>query len=324
MQKITRRQFLAATTAAPFVATRAKAANYPDRPIRVIIPYTAGGVAETIMRLLAVSMERRLGQKLVLEAKPGAAGNIGTQEVARSAPDGYTLLVAATNNFAINQFVIRMPFDPVTTFAPVAKVSEVPLVLFSNPAVPARTMREFIDYARANPGKANYGVPGLGTVNHLMMERLKQTTGVEITRVPYKGSPDATLALIKNDIQLFPIGLAAVGGHYREGRLTALAVATEKRVPMLPDVPTMAESGFPGFVASNWWGMAAPAGTPDDILDTLAQAVAEAQKTAPVQERFDVMGMLTPEPSRQQFAASIRAEAEQWRETVQRGRITLE
>lgn len=324
MQQITRRKLLAAAAAAPFVITRARAANYPDHPIRVIIPYSAGGVAENIMRFLAVSMEQRLGQKLVFEAKPGAAGNIGTQEVARSAPDGYTLLVAATNNFAINQFVIRMPFDPVTTFAPIAKVAEVPLVLFSNPAVPARTLRELIDYARANPGKVNYGIPSLGTVNHLMMERLKQTTGVELTRVPYKGSPEATLALLKNDIQLFPIGLAAVGGHYKEGRLTALAVATETRVPMLPDVPTMAESGFPGFVASNWWGMAAPAGTPDGILDTLAQAVAEAQKTAPVQERFNVLGMLAPEQSRQQFAAGIKAEAAQWRETVQRGRITLE
>jgi tripartite-type tricarboxylate transporter receptor subunit TctC len=324
MPKITRRQLLAAAAAAPFIATRARAASYPDHPIRVIIPYTAGGVAENIMRLLAVSMEQRLGQKLVFEAKPGAAGNIGTQEVVRAAPDGYTLLVAATNNFAINQFVIRMPFDPVTALAPIAKVAEVPLVLFSNPEVPAKTLREFIDYARANPGKTNYGVPGLGTVNHLMMERLKQTTGVEITRVPYKGSPDATLALIKNDIQLFPIGLAAVGGHYREGRLTALAVATESRVPMLPDVPTMAESGFPGFVASNWWGMAAAAGTPDDILDTLAQAVAEAQQTAPVKERFNIMAMLAPAQSRLQFAASIKAEAELWRETVQRGRITLE
>jgi tripartite-type tricarboxylate transporter receptor subunit TctC len=324
MQTITRRKLLAAAAAAPFVITRARAANYPARPIRVIIPYMAGGVAESIMRLLAVSMEQRLGQKLVFEAKPGAAGNIGTQEVARSAPDGYTLLVAATNNFAINQFVIRMPFDPVTALAPVAKVAEVPLVLFSNPAVPARTLRELIDYARAHPGKVNYGIPSLGTVNHLMMERLKQTTGVEITRVPYKGSPEATLALLKNDIQLFPIGLAAVGGHYKEGRLTALAVATKKRVPMLPDVPTMAESGFPGFVASNWWGMAAPAGTPDDVLDTLAQAVAEAQKAAPVEERFNVLGMLTPEQSRPQFAASIKAEAELWRKTVQRGRITLE
>jgi tripartite-type tricarboxylate transporter receptor subunit TctC len=324
MKWITRRRLLMAAAAAPFVTTRARAANYPDRPIRVIIPYTAGGVAENLMRLLAVSMEQRLGQKLVLEAKPGAAGNIGTQEVARAAPDGYTLLVAATNNFAINQFVIRMPFDPVTALAPIAKAAEVPLVLFSNPEVPARTLREFMDYARANPSKANYGIPSLGTVNHLMMERLKQTSGVEITRVPVRGSPEATLALLKNDIQLFPIGLAAVGGHYREGRLTALAVATERRVPMLPAVPTMAESGFQGFVASNWWGIAAPAGTPDNVLDTLALAVAEAQKTDTVKERFAVLGMLSPEQTRPQFAASIKAEADLWREIVQRGKIILE
>jgi tripartite-type tricarboxylate transporter receptor subunit TctC len=324
MKRITRRRLLMTAAAAPFVATRARAANYPDRPIRVIIPYTAGGVAENIMRLLAVSMEQRLGQKLVLEAKPGAAGNIGTQEVARAAPDGYTLLVAATNNFAINQFVIRMQIDPVAALAPIAKAAEVPLVLFSNPEVPARTLREFLDYARANPGKANYGIPSLGTVNHLMMERLKQTSGVEITRVPFRGSPEATLALLKNDIQLFPIGLAAVGGHYKEGRLTALAVATERRVPMLPAVPTMAESGFPGFVASNWWGMAAPAGTPDNVLDTLARAVAEAQMTDTVKERFAVLGMLSPEQTRPQFAASVSAEAALWREIVQRGKITLE
>jgi tripartite-type tricarboxylate transporter receptor subunit TctC len=324
MKRITRRRLLMTAAAVPFVATRARAANYPDRPIRVIIPYTAGGVAENIMRLLAVSMEQRLGQKLVLEAKPGAAGNIGTQEVARAAPDGYTLLVAATNNFAINQFVIRMQIDPVAALAPIAKAAEVPLVLFSNPEVPARTLREFLDYARANPGKANYGIPSLGTVNHLMMERLKQTSGVEITRVPFRGSPEATLALLKNDIQLFPIGLAAVGGHYKEGRLTALAVATERRVPMLPAVPTMAESGFPGFVASNWWGIAAPAGTPDNVLDTLARAVAEAQMTDTVKERFAVLGMLSPEQTRPQFAASVSAEAVLWREIVQRGKITLE
>jgi tripartite-type tricarboxylate transporter receptor subunit TctC len=324
MRRITRRQVLVGAVAAPLVSAPARSAFYPDRPIRVIIPYTAGGVAENIMRLLAVSMEQRLGQKLIFEAKPGAAGNIGTQEVARAAPDGYTLLVAATNNFVINQYVIKMTFDPLATLAPIAKASEVPLVLFSNPEVPARTLREFIDYARVNPGKANYGIPSLGTVNHLMMERLKQTTGVEIIRVPYRGSPEATLALLKNDIQLFPIGLAAVGGHFKDGRLTALAVATEQRVPMLPDVPTMAESGFPGFVASNWWGMAAPAGTPDDILDTLAQAVAEAQKTDVVKERFNVLGMLAPAQSRRQFAENVKAEAELWRETVQRGKITLE
>src|ERR1043165_2059071 len=184
MTMLTRRRLLMGAVAAPLVVSHARAATYPERPIRVVIPYTAGGVAETLMRLLAVSMEQRLGQRLVFEAKPGAAGNIGTQEVARAAPDGYTLLVAATNNFVINQFVIKMTFDPIATLAPIAKVAEVPLVLFSNPTVPARSVREFIDYARANPGKTNYGIPSLGTVNHLMMERLKKTTGVEITRVP--------------------------------------------------------------------------------------------------------------------------------------------
>ena len=321
---MTRRQVLATAAVAPLLAARARAAGYPDRPIRVVIPYAAGGVPEAVMRLLAVGMEQRLGQKLILEAKPGAGGNIGTQEVARAAPDGYTILVAATNNFVINQFVLKMTFDPLATLAPIAKLSEVPLVLFSNPAVPARTLQEFIAYAKVNPGKANYGVPSLGTVNHLLMERLKQTTGADITCVPYRGSAPATLALLQNDIQIFPIGLAAVGGNLREGKLTALAVATEQRIPMLPDVPTMAESGFPGLVASNWFGMAATAGTPDDILDTLARAVSEAQETALVKERFTALGMLMPQLPRRQFAASLKSEADVWQETVRRGKISVE
>jgi tripartite-type tricarboxylate transporter receptor subunit TctC len=323
MWTMTRREVLAGTALAPFLASRASAA-YPDRPIRVVSPYAAGGVGGTIMHLFAVSMEPRLGQKLILEAKPGAAGNIGTEEVARAAPDGGTILIAATNNFVINQFVMKMTFDPLATLAPIAKAAEVPLVLFSNPAVPAGTLGEFIAYAKANPGKVNYGVPSLGTVNHLMMESLKQTSGADITCIPYRGSPPAVLALLKNEIQVFPIGLAAVGTSFREGKLTALAVATEKRLPMLPDVPTIAESGFPGFVASNWFGLAAPAGTADNILDTLAEAVFEAQKSALVKERFASLGMLVPELTSRQFAASLKPEAEFWRRTVERGKISIE
>jgi tripartite-type tricarboxylate transporter receptor subunit TctC len=324
VHQLTRRQALAGAVLAPIVATRARAAGYPDRPIRLVSPYAAGGVGETIMHLLAVSMEPRLGQKLIFEAKPGAAGNVGTEEVARASPDGGTILLAATNNFVINQFVMKMTFDPLATLAPIAKAAEVPLVLFSNPTVPARTLGELVAYAKANPGGVNYGVPSLGTVNHLMMERLKQTTGTDITCVPYRGSPPAVLALLKNEIQVFPIGLAAVGTSLSDGKLTALAVATKERVPMLPDVPTIAESGFPGFVASNWFGLAAPAGTPDGVLDTLAQAMFEAQSTALVKERFASLGMLVPTLSRQQFAASLKSEAEFWRETVERGRISIE
>jgi tripartite-type tricarboxylate transporter receptor subunit TctC len=319
-----RRQVLAVAALAPISTERATAAGYPDRPIRVVSPYTAGGVSETIMRLLAVSMEPRLGQKLVIEAKPGAAGNIGTQEVARAALDGYTILVAATNNFVINQFLLKMTFDPMATLAAIAKVADVPLVLFSNPAVPARTLGEFIAYARANPGKLSYGIPGLGTVNHLLMERLKQTTGADITGIPFRGSPQAALALLKNEIQLFPIGLTVGASYLKEGTLTALAVATERRLPMLPDVPTTAEAGFSGFTASNWWGMAAPAGTPDSILDMLHQTVTEAQQTALVAERFRAMGMLVPIATREQFAASLKPEADQWSETIRRGKISIE
>jgi len=324
VQHVTRRQALVGVTLMPFAAARTWATGYPERPIRVVSPYAAGGVAETIMHLFAISMEPRLGQKLIVEAKPGAAGNVGTEVVTRPAPDGYSIVIAATNNFVINQFVMKMTFDPLTTLAPIAKAADVPLVLFSNPAVPARTLGDFIAYAKANPGSVNYGVPSLGTVNHLMMERLKQSTGAAITCIPYRGSPPAVLALLKNEIQIFPIGLAAVGTSLADGKLTALAVATPERLPMLPDVPTIAESGLPSLVASNWFGIAAPAATPDSILDTLAQAVAEAQRTDLVRERFAALGMVVPQLSRREFAASLNPQAEFWRETVERGKISIE
>src|SRR6202007_2956437 len=200
------------------------------------------GVGETIRRLLAFSMYPRLGQKLIVMAMPGAAGNLGTEEVARAIPDGQTILIAATNNFVINQFVMKRRSDPLATLTPIAKAAEIPLVLFSNPQVPARTLQEFIVYTKANPGKVSYGVPSLGTVNHLMMERLKQITGMDMTCIPYRGCAPAGLALMRNEVQIFPIGFAAVGTSISDGKLTALAVATPQRVPMLHNVPTIAES----------------------------------------------------------------------------------
>lgn len=319
-------RILAAATAlcATIGLTPASAAGYPDHPVKVVVPFAAGGPTDVMARLIAQKMSEDLKQQFYVENRPGAGGNIGMAEVARAAPDGYTLLVAATNNFAINQFVLKMTFDPLKTLAPIAKVADVPLVLFSNPQVPARTLKAFIAYAKSNPGKVNYGIPSLGTVNHLLMERLKRAAGVDVPAVPYKGSPPALLALLKNEIQVFPIGLAAVHGYYREGKVTALAVATEKRIPMLPEVPTLIESGFPGFVASNWFGMAAPAGTPPQILDMLAAAVSEAQKTKLVTDRFATMGMLVPHETRQQFAASVKAEAAVWQETARRAHISIQ
>lgn len=302
----------------------AVAAGYPERPIRVVIPYTAGGVAETAVRLLAVGMERKLGQKLIIEAKPGAAGNLGTIEVARADPDGYTILVAPTNNIIINQFMSAMPIDPLIALMPVAKIAEVPLVLFSNPAVSARTLKEFVSYVKANPGKTNYGTPSTGSLNHLLVERLKQATGIDIVHVPFRGTPQAVVALLTNEIQLFPIGMAAGIGHLKEGKLTALAVATEQRSPMLPDVPTVIESGFPGFTAMTWWAMLVPTGTPDAVIKILQEAIAEGLKDPTLIDRFKALGMIVPSGSREDFMNTIKSEAAIWRETIEKGGITLQ
>jgi tripartite-type tricarboxylate transporter receptor subunit TctC len=324
MRAWSRRDVLAAGAALPFaLATPAGAQAYPSRPIRIIIPYTAGGVAETIVRLLAVSMEKRLGQRFVVEAKPGGAGNVGTFEVANAQPDGHTLLVAATNNFVINQYMMKMAFDPLATLAPIAKLAEVPLVMFTNTLVPFRTFPDLIAYGRARPGQLGYGIPSLGTVNHLLIERLKQETGIDMAAIPYRGSPQATLALLANEIQLFPIGLAAGAGALAEGKLVALAVATPERLPMLPQVPTIAESGFPGFVASNWWGMAAPKGTPEPILGLLHEAVAEALQSESVGERFRTLGFVPDHRTRDEFSATMVAEAQLWRGVVERGRLSI-
>jgi tripartite-type tricarboxylate transporter receptor subunit TctC len=323
MLRVNRRRFLAGCLAMSLPFGPAVAADYPDHPIHVIIPYTAGGVAESIVRMLAVGMERKLGQRLIIEAKPGAAGNIGTIEVARAKPDGYTILVAATNNYIINQYMMKMPVDPLQALTPVAKLADVPLVLFSNPQVPAKSFKEFVALARANPGKYNYGTPSVGTVNHLLMERFKQTNDINIVNVPFHGSPQATMALLQNQIQLFPIGLAAGLNHLRAGKLTALAVATKKRLPALPDVPTLAEAGYPGFTATNWWGMAVPAGTPEPIVQALADAVAEGKKNPVLIERYKQLGFDMPEETRAEFAASLAPDAALWRQTIERGKLAV-
>jgi tripartite-type tricarboxylate transporter receptor subunit TctC len=300
------------------------AQDFPNKPIRVVLTYTAGGVSEGIVRLLAPKMEEKFGQKLIVEAKPGAAGNIGVVEVAKSPPDGYTLVVTATNNFVINQFTMKMPVDPLTALVPVAKLADVPLVLFSTPAVPAKNFAEFMAYVKANPGKVNFGSPAPGTVNHLLLERVKQVRGLDMQHIPYRGSPQAAMALLQNDIQLFTVGLAAGIGHLKEGKFTALAVATDQRLSELPDVPTLIESGLPGFTGANWWGLAAPAGTPDEVIKKIREAVQLALREPNVVERFKALGLVIPKESPEQFAASLQGEAATWSDTVKKGNITVE
>ena len=305
-------------------ALSAYAQGFPDKPIRVVLTYTAGGVSDGIMRLLAPKMEEVLGQKLIIEAKPGAAGNIGTIEVAKSAPDGYTLVVTATNNFVINQFTMAMPIDPLTALAPVAKLADVPLVLFSNPTIPTKNFAAFMAYVKANPGKVNFGSPAPGTVNHLLLERIKLARDLDMQHIPYRGSPQGVLALLQNDIQLFTVGLAAGLGHLKDGKFTALAVATPERLPELPDTPTLIESGLPGFTGANWWGMAAPAGTPEPVIRKLREAVHAALKEPNVIARYKAIGLGVPKESPEQWAAGLKAEADLWSEIVKKAGVKLQ
>ena len=290
----------------------------------MIVPFPAGGVGDTVMRVLAPTIEKKLGQKLVIESKPGASGNIGVQEVARAAPDGYTLLVATTSNFVINQFLMKMSFDPLTALPPIAKVADIPLIFCSNPSVPAHDLPGFVQYARAHRGDVNYGSPGNGSNNHLLVEKLKQLTGIEMTHVPYRGAPQAAMAALTNEIQLFPMGFAVVGGHLQAGKLTALAVTASERLPMLPETPTVVEAGLPDLASSNWWAIAAPKGTPEPILRLLNGAIVEAVGDPAVAEQFATLGMRVPTQTREQFVASLRPEAEAWAEVIRRGKITLE
>jgi len=298
--------------------------RYPTRPIRVIVPFAAGGVGDAVVRVLAPAMERSLGQKLIIESKPGASGNIGAQEVARATPDGYTLLVATANNFVINQFLMKVPFDPLSALPPIAKIAEIPLIFCSNPAIPVRDLAEFVEYARDHPGELNYGSPGNGSNNHLLVEKLKQLTGIELTHVPYRGAPQGAIAALANEVQLYPMGFAVVGGHLQAGKLTALAVTAAERLPMLPNVPTVIEAGFPSLVSSNWWTIAAPKGTPNSILNALDEAIIEAIGSSSVIAQYAGLGVQAPKQTRAQFVASLEAEAEGWAEVIRRGKITLE
>jgi tripartite-type tricarboxylate transporter receptor subunit TctC len=315
---------MAASLAGFRARTARSQTHYPQRPIRVIVPFAAGGVGDAAIRVLAPRLEQKLAQKLVIESKPGAAGNIGTLEVVRAAADGYTILVAAAGNFVINQFLMKMSFDPLAALTPVAKVAEIPIIFCSNPSVQAHDLAQFIAYARAHRGKLNYGSPGNGSVNHLLVENLKRVADIEIAHIPYRGSPPATLAAIANEIQLYAIGLAAVAGHLKEGKLTALAVTANQRLPMLPEVPTVVEAGFPSLAISNWWGMAAPKQTSESVIGVLNQAIVETLSDTTVVERFAALGMLVPTQTREQFVASLSAEADLWSQIIERGKIVIE
>jgi len=269
---------LSGVAAAP-AALAQGAATFPSKPIRIVVPYPAGGGIDVLSRMLGERLNRAWGQAVVIDNKPGGGTLLAADLVAKAAPDGYTLMVTTDATITINPHLyVKLPYDPVKDFAPITQMVLLNQLLLANPAVPANNLKELIAYAKANPGKLNYASYGSGSQPHLAMETLKAQTGIDIVHVPYKGIPQAVPAALANEVQLTFSGAASSQAHIKAGKLKALAVGGKTRLPLLPDVPTFAESGFPDVPSNAWFGLFAPVGTPRDIVMKLHAEVTRSLK----------------------------------------------
>ncbi len=307
--------FIAAAALAPWAF-----AAYPEKPIKIILPYAAGGAGDVLIRTVQAPLEKQLGQQVIIDYRPGAGGNIGTREVMNAAADGYTLLLGPTNQFVINQFLYtNLGYDPLQALAPVTLIAETPYIVFVNSSVPATSFRQFADFVRANPGKLNYGSPGNATVPHLSAYMLSETLGAQMTHVPYKGAQPGVQALLANDVQLFIISYGITGAHVASGRLRPLAVAAPKRISVLPDVPTTSELGLaPDVILSNWWGIAAPRRIEPEIAQRLSQAVRAVLADPQVLKRLSEQGSIPVGNSPAEFAERMTEEARAWKRIVEK------
>ena len=312
MRLRTRRQFLA-TLLAIAAAPAARAQQYPSRPIRLVVPFPPGGAVDFYARIVQPTLADKLGQSVVIENRPGASGMIGADFVAKSAPDGYTLLLGNIASLAINLgLYTRMPYDPVTDFAPITHTVDVNYVLVVHPSVPAQTVRQLIDYARANPGKLAFGSAGSGSLPHLATELFKATTGVQMTHVPYKGGGPMVTDLLAGTIQLVIADQANLMPHVKSGALRALAVASAKRSPDQPDLPTIAEAGVPGFQAVAWNALVGPAGMPPAIVKRLNTVFVETMQVPGIRSRLVEAGLDPVGDSPESLARFIPAEIAKW------------
>jgi tripartite-type tricarboxylate transporter receptor subunit TctC len=252
----------------------ALAQAYPAKPIRLVVPFPPGGSTDIVARIVAQKLSDRLGQQVVVENRGGAGGTIGAEAVAKAPPDGYTLVVGTTSTHAVAPSVYgKIGYDPVKDFAPISLIAVTPYLLVVNPSVNVKSLQEFVGYVKARPGKLNYASAGTGSTTHLAMEMLKSAAGLYIVHIPYNGNGPAGTAVIAGQVEILFGSLPAVLPHAKSGRVRPLAVGTPKRSPSLPDVPTVAESGFPGFDASLWLAIMAPAGTPAPIVDRLQKEI---------------------------------------------------
>jgi tripartite-type tricarboxylate transporter receptor subunit TctC len=294
----------------------AHAEDYPSRSIRVVVPFSPGGAVDGPMRLIAQELGKRLGQAVVVENKPGAGATIGTDVVAKAPPDGYTLLLASQTNAISATLYSKLPFDPIEDFTPIALIGREPGVVVVNPAVPAKSLQAFIAYVKAHPGEVNFASSGNGSGQHLFAALLASKTGMKMNHVPYRGSGQATTDLLSGVVSMAIPGTAGMVGHIKAGRLRALAVTGATRSPQLPDVPTVMESGVPGYEAYVWMGLLAPKGTPPAIVERLNRDVVAVLGEDSVKRYMANAGIEIVGSTSADFGKFYRAERDLWAKVI--------
>ena len=321
---ITRRTALALALGA-LAALPSFAQNYPNRLVTLVVPFTPGGGTDTGGRIIAEQLSKRWGQTVVVDNKGGAAGQIGAELVAKAKPDGYTLLLGNIGTQAINPSLYpKMAYDPDKAFAPVSLLAELPLVMMVNPGVPANTAAEFIALAKSKPGQMSYSSAGAGGAPHLTAEMFKDLTRTFVLHVPYRGGGPAVADLLAGHVQLSFMTALEASGHIKSGKLRALAVTGDKRLPALPEVPTLAESVLPGFNAISWLGLLAPAGTPKDVVDKIAADVRSVLADETVKARFVSLGGVPRATTPAEFTQLIANDRQRYAQIIRSRKITVE
>lgn len=319
-----RRQVIAGAASAALVgapAVRAQSA-WPARAIRFVVPFAPGGTSEIVARSVAAELTKQLGQSVYVENKPGGAGVTAMTEVAKAAPDGYTIILSHVGTMAVNPYMLSsQPYDVDRDFVPVTLLAKVPNVFVIHPDVPARNFKEFVEYVRKHPGKLNYGSAGNASAGHLAMEYLKLVTGMYITHIPYRGTGPQLTDLLAGRTDASSAGMPALGAHIRSGKLRAIAVGTQHRIPALPDVPTVAEQGYKNFETSQWYGIHAPAGTPPEIIKRLQEECHKALRASAVTERFATDNAVGGGGPAAEYAAFVKEQQRIWSDIVKRASI---
>ena len=302
----------------------AGAQGFPSKPVKIVVPTGAGGITDIIARIVAHKLTETWGQQVIVDNRPGAGGMIGSDAVAKAAPDGHTLLMVFPSHPVNPSLYAKLPYDTVKDFAPVTMVTTVTLALIVNPAVPAKSVPELVALAKAQPGKLNYGAVGTGSLGHLAAEVFKSTTGVNLVHVPYKGAPQAAASLLSNETQLFFDALITAIPQVKAGKVRVLAVTSPRRHPSMPDVPAMAEAGVAGYDVTGWNGILAPAGTPREIVAKLHADIVRVLRMPDVRERLSAQGADPVGNTPEEFGAIIRHDVAKWAKVVKDAGIKVE